>query len=123
MKTIAIGVESPNQNPMAVVRFGPVPQWIEEAITNRPVVGSNPTRPATLISPASRWNYQQSLSLGLAPETEFTRLTVIVRPFPKKRKAINDMPQLPPRYGEGWFLRKDETGSALEAPALRKAIR
>ena len=47
-----------------------------------------------LTSPARSANCEQGLSLGLAPKTELFRLTAIVRPFPKKRKVHNDVPQL-----------------------------
>ena len=98
--------------------FGPVPQRIEEPTTNRLAVGWNPTRPATtLISPVRSANCLRGLASG-KPKAEFTRLTVILDLSPEESKGSNDVPQLPYRDGEGWFLRTEQ-GSAVQVPAVR----
>jgi hypothetical protein len=58
-------------------------------------------RRQTLTSPTRSANCGQGLSLGLAPKAGLFRSTAIVRPFPKKRKVHNDVPQLQNRSGKG----------------------
>src|ERR1017187_2789441 len=70
---------------------GPVPQRIEERTTNPLVVGWNPTRPTTIISPACSLNYLRGLTSGTRPKAEFTRLTAIVSLLPKESKAQADV--------------------------------
>jgi hypothetical protein len=52
------------------------------------------TRRQTLTRPIRSANFEQGLRLGLAPKSGLFRSTVIVRPFPKKRKVHRDVPQL-----------------------------
>jgi hypothetical protein len=75
---------------------GPVPQRIEEPITNRSVVGWNPTRSATLSSPVCSANYSRDLTSG-KPKAEFTRLTAILSLRSEESKTQSDLPQLPDR--------------------------
>lgn len=79
---------------------GPVPQGIEEPITNRPVVGWIPTRSATLNSPVRSANYLRGLASG-KPKAGLLRSTVILGLLPEESKAQSDVPQLQNRNGEG----------------------
>ena len=86
-----------------VSTFGGVPERLNgpackavQGATNT-LAGSNPALSARLTSPTRSANCGQGLSLGLAPKAGLLRSTVIVRPFPKKRKVLNDVPQLPKR--------------------------
>jgi hypothetical protein len=99
--------------------YGPVPQRIEEPITNRPVLGWNPSRSVTLNSPVRSANYLRGLTSG-KPKAEFTRLTVILDLTPKESKVQNDLPLVQNRDGESW-PRKEQC-PAVEVPAVRKAI-
>jgi hypothetical protein len=78
----------PETWPLHIV--GPIPQGIEEAITNRLVVGWNPTWSTILISPVRSANYWRGLASG-KPKAECTRLTVILSFSPEESKAQGDM--------------------------------
>src|SRR5260370_39036134 len=80
---------------------GPVPQRIEEPITNRPVLGWNPSRSVTLNSPVRSANYLRGLNSG-KPKAEFTRLTVILDFRPEESKVQIDFPQLQDQNRESW---------------------
>jgi hypothetical protein len=99
----------------------PVPQRIEEPTTNRLVVGWNPTRSTTLISPVRSANCWRAFTSDARPKAEFTRLTVILGRSPGESKARNDLPQLPLGDGESGLLWK-ESGSAVEVPAVREEV-
>lgn len=96
---------------------GPVPQSIEEPITNRPVLGWNPSRSTTLNSPVRSANYLRGLTSG-KPKAEFTRLTVILDPSPEESKVQSDSPFVQDRNGKSWA--RKEQWPALEMPAMRK---
>ena len=88
--------------PLALVSFrGGLAEWSNAADCKSvdgariAVHGSKSlTRRQILTSPTHGANRGQGLSLGLAPKAGLFRSTVIVRPFPKKRKVLNDVPQL-----------------------------
>ena len=65
---------------------GPVCKTVQGGHTT--FAGSNPALSARLISPTHSANCGQGFSLGLAPKAGLSRSTVIVRPFPKKRKGF-----------------------------------
>jgi hypothetical protein len=98
---------------------GPVPQRIEEAITNRPVVGWIPTRSASIISPTCSANCSWGLASG-KPKAEFTRLTVILSFSPEESKAQSDMPFVQGGSGKSWA--RTERCPAVEMPAVRQAV-
>lgn len=92
MKTKA---NSPRLNRWPLFLFrGGLAEW-SNAADCKSVNGGLPTvlgfesliRRQTLTSPSRSANCGQGLNLGLAPKAELFRLTVIVRPHPKKRKA------------------------------------
>lgn len=77
------------------------------------------TRRQTITSPTRSANCGQGLNLGLAPETELSKLTAIVRPLPKKRKVHIDEPQLPNRRP----VRAETIYSATSAPSRGTPVR
>src|ERR1700674_2989189 len=85
--------QSPNRNCWPSLSCGPVPQGIEEAITNRLVVGWNPTRSAILISPTCSANCSWGLTSGL-----LQRQGLITRchfdACARRKQGQNDVPQL-----------------------------
>lgn len=108
--------------PLARCLLGEVPEWSNgtglqpaKALTSfhgfesRPL-RTNETSPATALTAA-----KESIHTAEAAQTR----NLIMWPKAVNRKEIhNDVPQLPYRYGEGRFLRKDKSRSALEMPAL-----
>jgi hypothetical protein len=117
-------------NPSAFARFyGPVPQGIEEPTTNRLVVGWIPTRSAIFNSaPLAATNYLKGLASGKTQDRVATP-TAIVDLSPEEIKVQNDLPQLPDRDGQGWFLREKQNPTIQVhsmreeiQPAARKAV-
>ena len=68
---------------------GPVPQRIEEPITNRLVAGWNPARSASLLSPNCSANCSWGLASGTSPETGLVP-TVSLDFLPEESKVQND---------------------------------
>jgi hypothetical protein len=100
---------------------GPVPQGIEEPITNRRVVGWNPTRSATFNNqPRFQRQLLTGLNLGLAPKAGID----YPQPFwtfrPKKARVQRGLPQLQNRSRQGRSPQKRR--SAVEVPAVREAL-
>jgi hypothetical protein len=89
---------------------GPVPQGIEEPITNRPVVGWIPTRSTRLISPVRSANYFRGLASGLHQRQDCSDPLSFWTQLPEESKVQIDLPQLPDRNG------------AVQVPAVRQAV-
>lgn len=99
--------------------YGPVPQRIEEPITNRLVLGWNPSRSATLNSPVRSANYSRGLASG-KPKAGLLRSTAILDLSPEESKAQNDVPFVQNRNSKSWS--RTERRSALEMPAMRETV-
>jgi hypothetical protein len=98
---------------------GPVPQRIEEPISNRLVLGWNPSRSATLNSPICSANYSRGITSG-KPKAGLLRSTVILSFSPEESKAQSDVPfvQNPDRKSGS----RTKRCPAVEVPAMRQAV-
>src|ERR1700730_814242 len=83
----------------AAFTSGPVPQGIEEPITNRRVVGWNPTRPTTLNRPACSTNCLRGFTSDARPKAGLVPAAILSL-SPEESKAQRDVSQLQNRNGK-----------------------
>src|SRR5579862_4366448 len=81
---------------------GPVPQRIEEAITNRPVRGWNPRRSASLLSPTCGANRSWGLASGLLQRQDCLDPLSFWTHLPEESKGQNDVPLVQGGDGKSW---------------------
>src|SRR5712691_7530624 len=95
---------------------GPVPQRIEEPITNRLVLGWNPSRSARLLSPACSANCLRGLASGLRQRQGCLDSLSFWTHLLEESKVQNDVPLVQSEGGQG--RSPQEWGSAVEVPAV-----